>query len=152
MRKIGLVFLLTVILMGGMVYADAQFNPPPSNESRSGKFHGPEKMIEKIAKDLGLTDEQKNKFLADANLVEKKAKALRESDKGIFDKVQAELSKDNPDMKKVAGYIQEMGKNDAEVHLMRIEQIVNLRKALTLEQKAKFDAIMKQKKNGKRPH
>jgi len=160
--------MLGVLLMTGGVMADTQVGPPPLGEmamsadappppppqdgGKGHKFPGPEKMIEKMAKDLALSDQQKKDFMADASRVEENAKAVREKNKQLFDKVQAEVSLDNPDMKKVASYIQEISKNDSEVHLMRIERIVELRKSLAPEQKKKFDAIMKQKKEEKRKH
>lgn len=171
MRNGLFVLMLGVLLMTGGAMADTQVGPPPPDEmamsadapppppppppqdgGKGHKFPGPEKMIEKMAKDLELTDQQKEKFIADANRVEENAKAVRETNKLLFDKVQAEVSSDNPDMKKVASYIQEISKNDSQVHLMRIERIVELRKSLSPEQKAKFDAIIKQKNNGKRKH
>ncbi|MFA5839496.1 MAG: Spy/CpxP family protein refolding chaperone [Candidatus Margulisiibacteriota bacterium] len=144
MRKYVLVLIMGMLLLVGRAMADPQVGPPQS--------HSPEKMIEKMAKDLELTDQQKEKFVADANRVEEKAKSIREKNRQLFDKVQVEVSLDNPDMKKVASYIQEISKNDAQIHLMRIERIVELRKFLSPEQKKKLDAIMKQKKEEKRKH
>jgi Spy/CpxP family protein refolding chaperone len=111
-----------------------------------GRRDMPEKRIGKLVKELGLTDQQKDNFLAQTKQVEEAAKASFAANKELFGKIQSELQKDSPDSQAIHNHILQINKNRAEIEFKRMEQIIQLRWELTPEQKTKFDSLMKEKK------
>ena len=136
-------------LTSGAFAFDFKFKgtPPPS----------PEKFIERMAKDLGLSKEQTDKLTAGAKQVEEQAKEMRAKNKELFGQIEKELMKDSPDSKTIYGYMQEIGQNNTQIQFKRMEQIILLRKELNPEQKAKLEKFMQELKGrrnkmfGKRP-
>jgi Spy/CpxP family protein refolding chaperone len=112
-----------------------------------GGGRGPaEKMVERIAKELNLTQQQKDKFVTGAKQVEEEAGKVRIANKEIFTKIEKELAKDSPDSKQINSYLQEMNNNQTKIQFKRMEQLIQLRKELTPEQKIKLENLMKKKK------
>ena len=82
MRKKVMVLLMIASLAGGAL----GFNPPPE-----GKRMNPEKMFEKMAKEVGLTGQQKDKFTAAAKQIEQEARIMRKKNRELFGKVEEEI-------------------------------------------------------------
>jgi|SRR3989339_499096 len=137
MRKKVMVLLMIASLAGGAL----GFNPPPE-----GKRMNPEKMFEKMAKEVGLTGQQKDKFTAAAKQIEQEARIMRKKNRELFGKVEEEIQKDAPDRKLIQGYVQQINQNNAQIQMGRLEQIIQMRKELTPEQKGKLDQLMKSRK------
>ena len=106
----------------------------------------PGKMVERMAKDLGLTKEQKEKFIAEARQIEEGNKQSRQKDREIMNKIEEEMVKESPDTKMIHSYLQEIGRNRTEIQFKRLEQMIKLRKELTPEQREKLQKIMKMNK------
>jgi Spy/CpxP family protein refolding chaperone len=105
-----------------------------------------EKMIDRIASDLGLTKQQKDKLLSGAKQVEEEAKDLHSKNREIYGKIEKELIKDAPDRGVLSDFLQQISQNNAQIHLKRMEQIIELRKELTPEQRTKFEKLMGERK------
>jgi len=129
-----------MVTMTGVSFAMSPFKP---HEERGPKA---EQMIEKMAKDIGLSQEQKEKFLAGAKKIEAAEKENRGKNKELSDKIEKELIKESPDSKIIYGYMQQISQNMTQIQFMRMEQIIQLRKELTPEQKSKMDQLMQAKK------
>ena len=137
-KKLFMTLLIVAVFAG--VSADA-FGPPPR-----GRGPSVEKMIERIAKDLGLTPQQKDKYLAEAKQVEAAAKELADKNKALFSAIEKELLKDEPDSKTIYDRMQQISQNRTKIEFKRMEQMLKLRQELTPEQKAKFEKMMQQDK------
>ncbi len=62
----------------------------------------------------------------------------------MFDKIGTELAKDSPNRELLFGYMQQISKNEDQIRLKRMDQMIALRKDLTKEQKEKLEGLMKQ--------
>ena len=136
--------LLAALLIAG-VLSGASFGLPlfgPPQEK------GPmvERMIEGMAKDIGLTQPQKEKFLAGAKRIEEEAKIIQSKNKGIFDKIEKELLRESPDSKIIYGYMQQISQNTTLIQFKRMDQIIQLRRELTPEQKTKLEKLTEERK------
>ena len=138
--KLMMMFLAGILLVGFSSQVLA-FEPSPGAPGRRGP--SPEKMVEKLAKDIGLTSEQKDKFLEEGKKLEEQAKQIRAKNKDLFDSIEKELQKNAPDSKVIYGYMQQISQNDLQIRFKRMEQIIAMKKELTPEQKARLDKLMK---------
>jgi Spy/CpxP family protein refolding chaperone len=111
-----------------------------------GKRMNSAKMFEKMAKDIGLTDQQKDKFMAAAKQVEEEAKTAHKKNRELFGKVEEEIQKDAPDRKLIQDYVRQINQNNTQIQLKRLEQIIQMRRKLTPEQKGKMDQLMQARK------
>jgi Spy/CpxP family protein refolding chaperone len=109
----------------------------------------PKRMMGKLVKQLNLTKEQQENFLAQEKLIQEKDLQIRKANAKIMDKIQQEIKKDQPDLKIIKKYIDQVQQNQSLVHLSRIENMIQFRKQLSAEQKKKFDE-MKPKHEPKR--
>jgi Spy/CpxP family protein refolding chaperone len=114
--------------------------------SQPAKRFRPERRFEGIAKELGLTPEQKVRFMKAARQVEEEAKVINRKNKELFDKIEKELVKEAPDSKVIYGYMQQIGQNNTQIQFKRMDQIIQLRKELAPEQRTKFEKMMKERK------
>ncbi len=103
-----------------------------------------ERMMGRIVSELGLSQEQKDKYLTMAKTLEEEAKAIRAKNKDLFEKMNKELTKDSPNRDQLYSYLQQISKNEDQIRLKRMDQMIALRKDLTKEQKAKLEDLMKQ--------
>ena len=115
------------------------------NEGGFGMMAGP-KMILANASELNLTAEQMEKFkkLSDTKLAKKD---MWRNMKENRDAINAELSKDKPDMAKIDGMIDEMAKKHAAQMKEQVRFMNETGSILTKEQKE----ILKEMKEDKRP-
>ena len=133
--------LFAVLILALLCSAAVAFDRP----NKRPMFPPPhEKMMERMAKDLGLTKEQKAKYTAMAKQLEEESTAMRSKNKEFFDKIGSELAKDSPNRDLLFGYMQQISKNEDQMRLKRMDQMIQLRKELTPEQKAKLEKLMKQ--------
>lgn len=112
----------------------------------SGRGRMGERMIERMAKDIGLTQQQKDKYMAEARKIEEESKAMRAKNREIFDKIENEIIKDVPDRKVVRDYMKQISQNNEQIQLKRMDHILNMRQELAPEQRAKLEKIMKGRK------
>jgi|GEM_PF-3299458 len=126
--------------LAGVSLAGPRFALP--GFSSGGKGPSAEKFVERIAQELGLTLQQKEKLLAEAKLTEEKAAKVRARDKEIFVKIESELSKEDPNKELIHNYIKEIGQNRTSMQIERMDQIIALRKALTPEQRTKLERLI----------
>lgn len=132
-KRIWLVLLLVgAIASGALAFGPGGDRRPPS----------PEEMIGRLAKELNLTAEQKDKFLAGAKQSEAAAKEMMGKNRVIFGEIEKELLKEDPDRNVIHKDIQQISQNDAEIQIQRMDQMIELRKQLTAEQKDKLAKIM----------
>ena len=130
------IVIVLVVLEAGAMAMGAQ---PP-------RGFRPERRFEGIAKELGLTPEQKVRFMKAAKQVEEEAKVINSKNKELFDKIEKELVKEAPDSKVIYGYMQQIGQNNTQIQFKRMDQIIQLRKELAPEQRIKFEKMMKERK------
>jgi Spy/CpxP family protein refolding chaperone len=141
--------ILTVLLM--MVFLVMVSSGALAFGSAAIRGRSIEKFIEKVTKELELTQPQKEKALASAKKIEEEAAEVRSKNRELFDKVEKELLKDSPDRKLLSNYMQQISQNNSRIQLKRMEQIIEFRKELTPKQKAKLEKLMKERSN-KRKH
>lgn len=103
-----------------------------------------ERMMARIVSELGLSRAQKDKYLSMAKALEKEAGTTRSRNRELFDKIGTELAKDSPNRELLFGYMQQISKNEDQIRLKRMDQMIALRKDLTKEQKEKLEGLMKQ--------
>ena len=132
-KKVLILSLAVILLAGGAL---AAFEPPPKGRP------SPEKMINRLAKDLDLSSKQKTKLLARAKATEEEAEKINEKNRVLFAEIEKELLKDDPSSKAIHGFMQQLGQNRTQVEFKRMEQMLELRRELTPEQKIKFEKIM----------
>ncbi|MCX5748836.1 MAG: Spy/CpxP family protein refolding chaperone [Candidatus Saganbacteria bacterium] len=123
--------LMIMLLTAGSSHAFPHFGPSA------------EKFVERIAKDLGLTENQKNTLLSGAKQTELEEKDIHSSDKAIFEKIKEELLKDNPDRKTIHECIEQIGQNETKIQIKRMDRMIDMRKMLTPGQRTKLEAFMK---------
>lgn len=142
LKKMSLFLLLGLML--ARLTSNALATGPFGDRPRS-----PEKMLERIAQELGLTQEQKEKYLSGAKKVEADAQSLKAKNKELFAAIEKEMVKDNPDGKAIHNYMRQIGQNRTEIQFKRMEQLLQLRKELSPEQKAKFEKMKGRGRAGK---
>jgi len=135
-----LVIMLIFVFLTGMPSLSFGFG------SMSGRGRPSEKFIERLAKDIGLTDQQKDKLLAGSKKIEAEEREIRSQNKEIYAQIKKELLKDSPDRKVISDYIQRISQNNAQIQIKRMDQIIDMRKDLTPEQKTKLEKLMGEKK------
>lgn len=101
-----------------------------------------DKRTEMIARRLKLTEEQKKKFLAHQAEMKKALQANRKQVKEVGSKLKAELKKDAPDRKKVHAHINEINEHQRKMQIKRMDSLLDLRGALTPEQREKFRGML----------
>jgi Spy/CpxP family protein refolding chaperone len=144
MCKNTLIAGLIIVLLWGMAPGARGFG------FRNGPGPAAEKRLERITQELGLTKEQKEKYLAGAKQIEEEAKAIRSQNREIFGKIEKEMLKDTADRQAIHNYIQQINQNNAKMQIKRMDQMLDLQKELSPEQKAKIsDMIMKRR--GRKP-
>jgi len=104
---------------------------------------GGKKMVERLAKDLALTKEQKEKLVKMTAETDKQTNALEAKNGGLFDKMQAEIEKDKPDTAVISKLLNEIGKNRTEAEIKRLNTLIEFKKCLTPEQVNRFKEIRK---------
>ncbi|MBI5699449.1 periplasmic heavy metal sensor [Candidatus Saganbacteria bacterium] len=139
-RKYFLAILLITVVLSGISLGVPLFGPPRDKDPMA------ERMIERMAKDIGLTQQQKDKFLSGAKQIEEEAKEIHSKNKELFDKIEKEILKESPDSKAIYGNMQLISRNMTQIQFKRMDQIIQLRKELTPEQKAKLEKIIRGRK------
>ncbi len=147
-RKYLLFIVVGIIFIGISSQAFALW--PMGDKQAAPKNRRPEKMIERLAKELGLTAQQKDKYVAQEKKIDEERKAVDVTNKEIFNKIEEELLKDNPDRKVIFDHMQQISQNMNQIQLKRMGQIIDLRKELTPDQKIKLENIMKDMKQRRR--
>jgi Spy/CpxP family protein refolding chaperone len=120
--------------------------PAFAMEPFRGGRPSPEMMIDRMARDIGLSKQQKESFLAGAKKIEEVAYKLMEKDRTTFGKIERELLKDSPDKKAIYNYMFQINQNRTQTEFKRMEQMIELRKKLTPEQRAKLQKIFTMQK------
>lgn len=122
------------------------FAAPPTQDKQNMKHQSIEKHFiqatvdfEKIAKELNITDDQKQKIngLMQADL--KKKHALRQQIKEKSEIIDDELLKEQVDMNKVTGLTTEIQQLNAELAKINIESKINVRKVLSYDQYSRME-------------
>jgi len=134
-----------VAIMAMTILATVSFAEPPMRGGQEKGF-SPEKMVEKMGKDLAMTAQQKDQMLAGMKKVEEQSKQLRGKDKEMFAKIDSELLKDVPDRNLIVDCIKQVNQNMTQVQIMRMDEMLNMRKMLTPEQRTKMKEAMKDRK------
>ena len=133
-KGLPVLMLLTMLCCASMAFeGPGEKHQPPR----------PEKMMEKLAADLGLTQQQKDKYTAMAKQLEEGSKVMHSNNKEFFDKIEQELAKDAPDRDVLYKYMQQISKNEDQQRLKRMDLMIQLRKELTPKQKTKLEKIIK---------
>lgn len=111
-----------------------------------------EKRLERLIKNIGLSSAQAGVVLERAKRYEEKTREIASKNKAIFGEIEKEMFNDSPDSRKIHNYVLEINKNRAQIQFNRIEQLIELRKDLTPDQKTNFDKLMRQKKERIKKH
>ncbi|MBU0572933.1 MAG: periplasmic heavy metal sensor [Candidatus Margulisbacteria bacterium] len=123
-KKLFVLFLAVIILMSG------------TSAIAAPKWR--EKVSDRFAKELGLSAEQKQSFEAGAKVVEEAIKPINEQNKELHDRIAEELKKDDPNKDVIYGYLEQISKNNTQMHFKRVEHLLEFRKELAPEQKEKL--------------
>ena len=135
---------ITAVLLSALIAVSLSSGSLAFGHRPDKPFRAPgERMMEKIASDLGLSKEQKEKYTVMAKQLEEESKTIRAKNKEFFDKIGKELAKDSPDRDLLYNYMQQISKNEDQIRLKRMDQMIALRKELTKEQKKKLEDLMK---------
>lgn len=110
----------------------------------------PGKLVERIARRLNLTAEQKEKFTAQSKKLQKDIAANRDKIKDFSAKLRAEMQKDTPDKNIIHRLIRDLDQTRTEMQIVRIDSLLDLRKILTPEQKEKFKKLLEKGPPGER--
>jgi Spy/CpxP family protein refolding chaperone len=102
-------------------------------------------MKDKIAKEIGLTQQQKEAFLKKEQQLEKEILGLRQDNQKMRLWMRQELKKDSPDKGAVNRTIEKIGGNNTNIQKKRTEYIIWMRNQLTPEQREKLNACFEQK-------
>ncbi len=102
-------------------------------------------MKEKIAKEIGLTQQQKDAFLQKEQQLEKDVLGLRQENQKMRLWMRQELKKDNPDKASIDRTIEKIGANNTGIQKKRTEYILWMRTQLTPEQREKLNSCFEQK-------
>lgn len=108
---------------------------------RMGRKPTAEKRIEKIVRELGLSQQQKDKYLAGAKKLEEEAKTIRAQNREILGKIEKEVLKEAPDRKAIHDLLGQISRNKAQLQVKRMDQMLDLRSELTPEQKTRFEKL-----------
>jgi Spy/CpxP family protein refolding chaperone len=98
-----------------------------------------------IAKRLGLNEEQKKAFVEREEKIRQAIKQEREEIGKLEAKLKDEMKKDNPDKNNVNNYLKEIGAVREKIQMKRMENLLELKKSLTPEQKLKFNEMLSQR-------
>jgi len=102
-----------------------------------------------IAKRLGLSEEQKKSFMEREEKIKLDLKKEMEEVKNLESKLKEEIKKDAPDKNTVNNYIKEISAVMSKIQMKRMENLLELKKSLTPEQKVKFNEMLSRRE--KRP-
>ena len=100
--------------------------------------------FEKMAKDLGITDEQKDKLNEMMKEDMSRKKELREVIKQKMEAIDAELLKENIDMNAVNALAAEIQQTSADISRINIESKLKVRSVLSFEQYTKMEQTRKE--------
>lgn len=128
-------FLMTLVLVLSVNLASAQKHGDRSGKENLGKRG------EKMCEMLNLTEIQKASYDKIKLDVDKKSIALDNKLGELKAKKRTLMSADNIDKKAVDNNIKEMSDVKEQKQLLRANQMIELRKILTEEQKVKFDKM-----------
>lgn len=148
MTKRGYPIVLTAMIIIVLMASSAMaFGRPDDRPGRTDKF------AEKIAQELSLTKEQKEKFMAGIKNAEAQFKDMHAQNKALMDKVEKEMQNDNPDMRAIKKHIDQINANQAKMQYDRVENLVRFKKELTPSQLEKMKAMDKKMRDkmGKGP-
>lgn len=143
MKKI--LSLILTLFVSGMVYAvspqDKKGDMPKQSQQNQQKM---KQDFEKFAKELKITDEQKNemKQLMQSSISRKKE--IRQQIKEKNDALNNELLKEKVDMNIVNSLANEIVQLDAEISKINIERKLKARSILSFEQYTKIEQNRKQ--------
>ena len=107
-----------------------------------GNKNGREKVRKLMDKELDLTDKQKAKFKSDGEKLTKGIDSITKSIKENKEKLVAELRKEKPDRKNVHKHIRENSRLRADIHIKRMDSMLEFKETLTKEQRAKFNELL----------
>lgn len=102
-----------------------------------------------IVKRLQLNEEQKQKFMDREEKIRQDAKKEMENIGKLESKLKEEMKKDSPDRNVVNSCIKDISAIRSGIQMKRMENLLELKKTLTPEQKVKFNEMLK--KQDKRP-
>ena len=113
----------------------------------------PEQRIERIAKRLELTEEQKSRFKAHREKTKEDMEGLRGEIRETGKKLKTELEKDHPSRATLHDLIRKINQKQAEMQIKRMDSMLELREMLTPDQREKFKQMLDVRKppRGKRP-
>src|SRR6185436_4638754 len=125
------------LLMSVAAAAHAQGGPPPGPPPPP---HGPNPgEIDELSDELGLKPAQKQGIRDIADEARKKQAKLRADLEVVEIDLRRELERDEPDEKKVIGYIDQLSALEGEMRKVNVVAWLKIRKLLTKEQRAKLD-------------
>ena len=140
-------------LIGAMLLAGFSFPPGKMGGNQwKGGHPNPEKIAEKLSRELALTPDQSQLFSAGIKDIEKKAETLMRQDRELSKKMENELSQDQPELVKIKGYIDQISRNRADVQFLRTQFLVEFRKNLSPDQVKKLKAMLAKEPGKRNPH
>ena len=136
--------MIWVLLLASFCFAAPVFAEGGGRSREPGEKGG--KMMEKMAADLGLTQEQQDQMKALRESGKEKAGSLREKSKEVRQALREELNKADTDSSKVKGYVEDLTALYRQKLEQRVDGVLGMKKVLTPEQFSKLNEKMEQKK------
>ena len=138
--------LLLTLFVSSFIYAVPPKNDKGNIPSESPHKHQQQMKVdfEKIAKDLNITEEQKQKINELMRTDLEKKKELRQQIKQKSDAIDEELMKEKFDIYVVNKLAEEIQQLNAEIAKTNIESKLNVRSILTYEQYSRMEQARKQ--------
>lgn len=125
--------------------ADGEACPPPQVSKQMQQKM--EKNFEEIAKEINLTDEQKQQIETMAKADKDKKKEIRKQMKEKFKAIDAELLKENYDINVINNLTAEIQSLQGEMAKMNIDGKIQMRNILTYDQFKQIEQMRQDKKN-----
>lgn len=97
-----------------------------------------EKRMERIADNLGLTQEQKDRYGSAAKRIDDDTKAIRSKNKELVDKVSTDLFSSSPSRETINVYLQQVAQNNIQLQFERVDLLLQLQQEISADQKAKL--------------
>jgi len=142
-KKIARIISLAVIavfLVSGNLYAESQCGAP-----EGGRGNGKGDKFQKLAEELNLTPEQKEKLKAQRAEFKEKNKALREKMQAKNKELKNELKNPTVDRAAVNATIEDIKSLTGEKLNSRVDKILSMKDVLTPEQFTKLQEKMQEK-------
>ncbi len=149
MRRFLLAGFAATILVG-LTLAGSSAARPPSGGPGGPGGHGPGRLIDEHADELGLDEETREAIQRIVDDSREDAEGFHEELRALHDAMRTLLSQDEPDEAAVMQQAETIGKVETEMHKHRLSTLLAIRALLTPEQRAELTRIREETRGERR--